>query len=659
MKQRLLLILLLFGISFLSFGQDMSVKSFYLAETDLTANTPGTIVYDQNGSVCALIKVETTLDGFSFDVGALGVSEVKRVGGEVWVYVPFGIRRITISHPQLGIIRNYSLPCSIERGRTYILKLNSALGNRVYDSSKKQKMILKVFPTNAHVEINGIDMPLDNTGTHEQDFSFGVYEVVVSADKYHSERRMIEINNPTQAQEFNIKLKQAYGWLAIAGEGDEELIIDGRPMAFAPNGKTEIMSGHYQVQVKKPYYKSFHTTVEVKDSAVCEIKPKYEVNHRDIEFKVYNDAEIWIDNSLVGVGSWKGKVEYGSHSVECKKESHRTTRMVLNVDPQTLGPIVLESPEPIYGEIEINSTPIGAQIYVDDKLVGRTPCSIQTLIGERCVDVRQTGYNSESIRVEVKEGKKEKIDIQLSDIISVSIKSNPTASIYIDEKLEGTTPWSKTLVAGEYDIRLEASKYHDFKKTVTIDADNKDFNFKLKRRYFKPIHIYVSGEYQVLGNEGIKGSIGAFIKNVNVEANVVYGLKESEVIYWNVPDQMTRPSGYTYKPLYFGGRIGYGFIIGNRLRITPQAGTGILMIKGTKVETGTTDPLTTDGYSIPALVGCRVDFAIAPAIALSLSPNYSFAIVESELYKQVSPVSKVIKGYTSGPSVGMGVSFIF
>ena len=255
MTKRLLLIFMLLGMAVLSFGQNMSVKSFYLAETDLTANTPGTIVYDQNGSVCALIKVETTLDGFSFDVGALGVSEVKRVGGEVWVYVPFGIRRITISHPQLGIIRNYTLPCSIERGRTYILKLNSALGNRVYDSSKKQKMILKVFPTNAHVEINGIDMPLDNTGTHKQDFSFGVYEVVISADKYHSERRMIEINNPTQAQEFNINLKQAYGWLAIAGEGDEELIIDGRPMAFAPNGKTEIMSGHYQVQVKKPYYK--------------------------------------------------------------------------------------------------------------------------------------------------------------------------------------------------------------------------------------------------------------------------------------------------------------------------------------------------------------------------------------------------------------------
>ena len=68
-----------------SFGQEFSVNSFFLAETDLTANTPGTIVEDQNGNPCALIKVETTLDGYTFNVGVLGIKETKRVGGEIWV----------------------------------------------------------------------------------------------------------------------------------------------------------------------------------------------------------------------------------------------------------------------------------------------------------------------------------------------------------------------------------------------------------------------------------------------------------------------------------------------------------------------------------------------------------------------------------------------
>ena len=96
-------------------AQELAVQSFVLAETDLTANTPGTIVKDQNGNVCALIKVETTQKGFTFDVGVLGVMSVVEQPGEIWVYVPFGVRKITVQHPQLGVLRDYQIPCAIKR----------------------------------------------------------------------------------------------------------------------------------------------------------------------------------------------------------------------------------------------------------------------------------------------------------------------------------------------------------------------------------------------------------------------------------------------------------------------------------------------------------------------------------------------------------------
>lgn len=372
-KQQLLLIFLFLGISFLSLGQDMSVKSFYLAETDLTANTPGTMVYDQNGNVCALIKVETTLDGFSFDVGSLGVSEVKRVGGEMWVYVPFGIRKITLSHPQLGIVRDYALPVQIEKGRTYILKLNAALGNRTYDSSKKQRMILQVSPADADVEINGMPVSLDGNGIYEQEVSFGIYDVIVTSSKYHSVRRQIEINDPTKAQRFNVHLRQAYGWLRISGTGDERMSIDGRSVTFIPNERIELMSGYYKVILEKPLHQPFERTIEIKDSVVCEIEPKFVENYRELEFIVDDGSEIWLDDVKVGTGRWKGKLEYGAHRIECRKVSHRTTERTLNVDPMTLGPIVLESPEPIYGALMVTSNPSGAKLYVNNEYLGVTP----------------------------------------------------------------------------------------------------------------------------------------------------------------------------------------------------------------------------------------------------------------------------------------------
>ena len=74
-------------------AQNISVASFNLDEKDLTANLAGTSVEDQNGQKCALLRIQTTEKGFTFDVGVLGIQKVddSKVG-EIWVYVPAGVR---------------------------------------------------------------------------------------------------------------------------------------------------------------------------------------------------------------------------------------------------------------------------------------------------------------------------------------------------------------------------------------------------------------------------------------------------------------------------------------------------------------------------------------------------------------------------------------
>ena len=51
---------ILFLFCALHHAQTMSVSSFVLDESDLTANLQGTIVLDQNGGKCALIRIQTT-----------------------------------------------------------------------------------------------------------------------------------------------------------------------------------------------------------------------------------------------------------------------------------------------------------------------------------------------------------------------------------------------------------------------------------------------------------------------------------------------------------------------------------------------------------------------------------------------------------------------
>ena len=158
-------------------AQKISVSRFVLDESDLTTQNKNTSVEDQNGNKCALIRVQTTQKGFSFDVGSLGVQKIDdNHDAEIWVYVPFGVRHISIRHPQLGSLVNYDFPVNIEKARTYIMEITSdKVFVNYYDDSRRQQLDIKVVPANASFTLNGMNVKLNSKGETSQELSFGTY----------------------------------------------------------------------------------------------------------------------------------------------------------------------------------------------------------------------------------------------------------------------------------------------------------------------------------------------------------------------------------------------------------------------------------------------------------------------------------------------------
>ena len=115
------LFILLFVCDFCK-AQELRVTDFYMDQSDLTANQLGTTVFDQNGEKCALIKIITTGTDFRFDVGSLGVKKVEQKTGEIWLYVPYGIKKIKLNHQKYGYCE-YPVNVGIEKARTYVMKL--------------------------------------------------------------------------------------------------------------------------------------------------------------------------------------------------------------------------------------------------------------------------------------------------------------------------------------------------------------------------------------------------------------------------------------------------------------------------------------------------------------------------------------------------------
>ena len=90
-----IVVVLLFPV-LLAAQEDIKVESFTLSTTTNYANLEGHIEYDNNGEKCALIIVDTrNPELLTFDGGSTGIMKSIIKTGQVWLYVPDGLKRIT------------------------------------------------------------------------------------------------------------------------------------------------------------------------------------------------------------------------------------------------------------------------------------------------------------------------------------------------------------------------------------------------------------------------------------------------------------------------------------------------------------------------------------------------------------------------------------
>ena len=342
LKIRYLILLWLMCITYISYSQSISVSNFKLLDTDLTANTAGTMELDQNGETAALIKVVTTQTGFTFDGGSMGIVKTKQTPGEVWVYIPRGAKKISIKHPQLGVLRDYYFPVAIEPAKTYEMVLVAGEVQTIVKQARtSQYVVFQLTPPDAVVELNGQLLKTEG-GIASKMMKFGTYNYRVQAPDYLLEAGSVTVDDPNNKKVVNISLKP---------------------------------------------------------------------NFTKVTINVDNKAEIWVNGEKKGEGSWSGNLGAGTYELEAKKQGHRSSitikDILVTLEPQV---VKLQSPIPIYGEADINSSPGMADIYIDERKVGQTPMLVPNiLIGKHKLRLSKKGYKDTYLPIIVKEGESESI----------------------------------------------------------------------------------------------------------------------------------------------------------------------------------------------------------------------------------------------------------
>ena len=537
MRVRFFITLVLIKLVLSINAQTISVASFKLLETDLTANTVGTMMQDQNGETAALIKVVTTQTGFTFDGGALGIVKIKQTPGEVWVYVPRGSKKITIKHPQLGVLRDYYYPMTIEPARTYEMVLTTgSVQTIIKQAANSQYLVLKVTPIDAVVELDNEILPTSE-GIAQKFVKLGTYEYQVQAPNYHTSAGKVTIDDPNNKKVLEISLSPAFGWIEVRGDKELEgaqVFIDNALAGTIPMKSNNLASGKHNVKVVKSLYQPYSQTVEVSDNQTTQITPQLNTDYSIVTINVANDAEIYVNNEKKGSGTWTGKLGTGTYLLEAKKEGHQST--TINVDISSKQPqrtINLNAPIPIYGSVNITSTPSMADIYVDGKNVGQTPLYLpQLLIGKHNVAIKHNGYGDYESEFEIKESQTATISTELKNQVLVKVKANTTtASIYIDGNFIGKGSVEITQTIGKHliEVKDDSRYYINYKENILFQPANNIIDVYLEEKSREVTFCY---DYKPHINKYIFISIdgGDFFTWGDNEKKYTYMPVETEVI---------------------------------------------------------------------------------------------------------------------------------
>ena len=188
MRNILLSIFLLFTAISSALAQELTVKSFKLASSDLTAQTQPR--KDTNNCNCAVVKV--LFVGDIIDFGGNIVKPVVKYTNETWVYMPQRTRQLKITTkdylPLMVTFEDYGVD-KLESNRTYVLTL---VGNSQQQAQQSQTLTIRYSPSIATVLVDN-KMINGSNGVAQTTLPVGQHSYIVFCNGYESEEGTVKL----------------------------------------------------------------------------------------------------------------------------------------------------------------------------------------------------------------------------------------------------------------------------------------------------------------------------------------------------------------------------------------------------------------------------------------------------------------------------------
>ena len=125
-------------------------------------------------------------------------------------------------------------------------------------------------------------------------------------------------------------------------------------------------------------------------------------------------AGIYIDEKYKGTTRWQGALNPGTYLLEARMEGYRPSKQTVTLGKQEERSITFPALQPIYGSLLVDYSPTDAEVYVDGKLLGKSPnLFTKVFVGSHELKVVKEGYASHTEKFTISENQQSSVSGKL------------------------------------------------------------------------------------------------------------------------------------------------------------------------------------------------------------------------------------------------------
>ena len=485
--------------------QDNDARSYYALK-------------DANDLDCAIIKVSLNnpVNGtlvLQTKGGAATVKTEKQANGEWWFWVSPVVTNIMFACE--GYTPTSYLGVTLKGKSVYRLNVvvDAAVATVTTYTLGESVMKLNVTPPEATVfygKTPDCDMGsrVLTDGLFEAFLENGLYYYRIESRFYETLTGKYEVRE--NSPEVVVSLKPTFSYLSLnSNPQGAEVYVNGRLIGKTPIAQSDKVRKGQDVRIEFRMADYYIEPVKVDVVGDGKVQQVPTVNLRP-QFGWVTcicddpEAELTVSDATKVIARGKSglRVKLNSGGTSYKLESSRPSHVSQaqgikgsTIEGKTVE-IRVDKPVPIYGGLQLSSTPSRAKVIIDGEEMGTTALSKRVLIGKHTVELLLDGYHLDPFAIEIKEGETLQVSKALIEgpkivygtlkVTTGDVKGAHVNVSGADTKKVFYSPFTTSLPTGSYTVSATKSGYKPAMSKVDIKEGktslvslsmNKDVNF--------------------------------------------------------------------------------------------------------------------------------------------------------------------------------------